>query len=235
MEFLVHCAIKNEVNTIEKKSDEEIIDLYLNSNIPVRELNDMCTHDLYRLLKENNIPSRRFYQKYELIEDDDIAYIYIKSKGETLKCIIDLEDVDKCKEIGIWSITKDGYIINCATGIYLHRLVMNCPKDKEVDHIYHNLLDNRKSQLRIATSSQQKMNTKRRVDNSSGNRGIYYDKSTGTWNININFLNQHFRKRFKNKENAIKMRDEIYKKGFGEYMYKTSPEDYNVDYNGANI
>ena len=101
--------------------------------------------------------------------------------------------------------------------------------------IYHNLLDNRKSQLRIATSSQQKMNTKRRVDNSSGNRGIYYDKSRETWNININFLNQHFRKRFKNKEDAIKMRDEIYKNGFGEYMYKTSPEDYNIDYNGANI
>lgn len=73
------------MNTIEKKSDEEIINLYLNSNTSVRELNDMCAHDLYRLLKENNIPSRRFNQKYELIEDDDVAYIYIKSKGKDIK------------------------------------------------------------------------------------------------------------------------------------------------------
>ena len=98
---------------------------------------------------------------------------------------------------------------------------MNCPDEMEVDHIYHNLLDNRKSQLRLATSSQQKMNTKKRVDNSSGQRGVYYDKSRNTWNVNINFSDMSFRKRFKNYDDAVNMANTIYKQYFGEYQYKT--------------
>ncbi len=217
---------------IEYKTDEEIIDLYLNTNIPTKELERISHKRLYKILKANNVPSRRFYQKYILDEENGIAYILIKSKGNLLKCIIDIEDVEKCKSIGIWSITKNGYIINCKTDIYLHRLVMNCPDELEVDYIYHKLLDNRKSQLRIATSSEQKMNTKRRSDNTSGNRGIYYDKERNTWNININFKDKHFRKRFKNKEDAIEARDKIYEKYFGECRYQTSPEHYDVDCNG---
>lgn len=201
----------------------------------MRELSNLAQHDLYSILKKYNIPSRRFSQQYEEDKINNIAYIPIKSNGQILKCLIDLEDEDRCKEIGIWSITKDGYVINCKSGTYLHRFIMNCPDNLEVDHIYHNLLDNRKSQLRIADRSGQSMNTKRRKDNTSGNRGIYYDKDRDTWNININFSGKHYRKRFKNKEDAIKMRNKIYEKGFGEYRYKTSPNTYNVDCNGEAI
>lgn len=98
---------------------------------------------------------------------------------------------------------------------------MGCPENIEVDHIYHNPLDNRKSQLRYATSSQQKMNTKIRCDNSSGHRGVYYDKSRNTWNVNINFQNESFRKRFKSYDDAVNMADNIYNKYFGEYKYKS--------------
>lgn len=220
---------------IEDKTDKEIINLYLNTNISVRELSKLTQHDLYSILKKYNVPSRRFSQEYEIDEQNNIAYIPIKSYGDILKCKIDLEDVDRCKKIGIWSVTKSGYIINFKKGIYLHRFIMNCPDDLEVDHVYHDLLDNRKSQLRIATSSEQSMNTKRRRDNTSGNRGIYYDKDRNTWNININFCGKHYRKRFKNKDDAIKMRDKIYENGFGDYRYKTSPNSYNVDCDGEVI
>ncbi len=201
----------------------------MNSSISVKELKKMCFHDFYNTLKKYNVPSRRFYQKYELDYENNIAYIHIKSKGKFLRCIIDIDDVERCKNVGIWSITKDGYVMNCKTGIYIHRLVMNCPDNMEVDHIYHNLLDNRKSKLRISTSSQQKMNTKRRKDNSSGNRGIYYDESRNTWNININFNDKHYRKRFKNKSDAINERNKIYELGFGEFRYRTQGNEYDVD------
>lgn len=220
---------------IEKKEDEEIIELYLNSNIPVCTLKKMCSCDFYNLLKKKNVPSRRFFQKYDFDYNNSIAYIYIKTKNSFVKCMIDIEDAEKCKKIGIWSLTKDGYVIHCKSGTYLHRFVMNCPENMEVDHIYHNLLDNRKSQLRISTSSQQKMNTKRRKDNSSGNRGIYYDKTRDTWNININFCNQHYRKRFKSKSEAIKARDKIYELGFGDFRYKDKEGNYNIDCIKENI
>lgn len=146
--------------------------------------------------------SGRFSQKYEI--QDDIAYIYIKDKSSFQKAIIDAEDVDKCKEIGIWSLTKAGYIINCKTGIYLHRYIMNCPNDLEIDHVHHNLLDNRKSQLRFATSSQQKMNTKRRKDNTSGHRGVYFDTDRQKWAVHLKDGDKRIAKRFNSYEDAVK-------------------------------
>jgi transposase len=143
----------------------------------------------------------RFSQKYEI--QDDIAYIYIKDRNSFQKAIIDAEDVDRCKAIGIWSLTKAGYIINCKTGIYLHRYIINCPDDLEVDHIYHDLLDNRKSKLRIATSSQQKMNTKLRKDNTSGHRGIYFDSDRQKSAVHLKDGDKRITKRFDSYDDAV--------------------------------
>lgn len=160
----------------------------------------------------------RFYQRYEIKED--YAEIYIKNKDSYVIALIDIEDVDKCKNLGIWSLSKNGYIINCKTGIYLHRFVMNCPNDLEIDHIYHNLLDNRKSKLRKATSSEQKMNTKLRKDNTSGHRGIYYDKARNTWNVHLKKDKLRIAKRFSSYDEAVEFCEEKIKELQGEFQYK---------------
>ena len=189
--------------------------------MPIKEIckkYNISDWDLYDYMKANNIPNRRYNQKYKLY--DDYAEIYIRKGRDYVKALIDIEDVERCKEIGIWSLTNAGYVMNCKKDIYLHRFIMNASSDIEIDHINHNPLDNRKSQLREATSSQQKMNTKKRIDNTSGHRGVYFDKSRGTWNININFSGMSFRKRYKTKEEAFKKADEIYDKYFGEFKCK---------------
>jgi hypothetical protein len=45
--------------------------------------------------------------------------------------------------------------------IYLHRLLLNAPKGIEVDHINGNPLDNRKSNIRLCTRSQNNQNIKK--------------------------------------------------------------------------
>ena len=201
-----------------------LIEEYING-ASINQLHIKYNIDYYKVKKcmiDNNIPDNykcRFTQRYE--NCGEYTKIYLKQKGEFVCCLIDTEDTEKCKSVGIWSLGSNGYVSNCVSGIYLHRFVMNCPDDMEVDHIYHNPLDNRKSQLRFATSSQQKMNTKKRIDNSSGQRGVYYDKSRNTWNVNINFSDMSFRKRFKNYDDAVNMANTIYKQYFGEYQYKT--------------
>lgn len=46
-----------------------------------------------------------------------------------------------------WNDNGNGYIKTESTNkpTYLHRLLLNCPKGLEVDHIDHNKLNNRKS------------------------------------------------------------------------------------------
>lgn len=187
---------------------------------PLTKKYNVAYNFVQRLLKKNNIPDNytgRFQQQY--IIHDDYAEIGLKTKDGIIYTKIDLDDVDKCRKFGIWTLGGNGYVINCKTGTYLHHFVMNRPKGLEVDHIYHDTLDNRKSQLRIATSSQQKMNTKIRSDNTSGHRGVYYDKSRNTWNINIRVQGRYYRKRYKTYQEACNQADIIYENEFGEYRY----------------
>lgn len=174
-------------------------------------------------LKRYNIPDNytgRFSQRYEIFEELRYAKIYIKNNGSYVECLIDIEDVEKCKFFGIWSLTKAGYVVNCKTGVYLHRYVMDAPNDIEVDHIYHNNLDNRKSQLRLATSRQQKFNEKLRSDNKSGHRGIYWDTERNKWHVNIKNGDTRITKRFDDYNEACNFCDMIFEEWHGEFLYK---------------
>lgn len=175
------------------------------------------------ILRKNNIEenwSGRFSQEYIIDKDNNYAKIRIKTKGNFIYTLIDIDDVDRCKDVGIWSLTKDGYIINCKSGIYLHRYVMSAEKGTEVDHIYHDLLDNRKTQLRFATSQQQKFNTKKRVDNSSGHRGVYYSKERNKWCVNIKNGDTRVAKRFKEYQEAVEFCDMILSEWHREFKYE---------------
>ena len=169
------------------------------------------------VIERNNVPRRRFNQKYEIV--DDYCIIYIRKGRSFVKCKIDIEDIEKCKSIGIWSLTKAGYVVNCQNDIYLHRFVMDCPNNIEVDHIFHDLLDNRKSRLRFADSSQQKFNTKTRIDNKSGHRGISWATDRQKWFVNITCRGERITKRFDRYDDACKFVDKKYDEWFGEYRY----------------
>ena len=55
----------------------------------------------------------------------------------------------------------------------------------EIDHINGDPSDNRIANLRIATSSNQKMNSRLRTDNTSGIRGVYFEKRRSYWYFEI--------------------------------------------------
>lgn len=176
-----------------------------------------------RWLKKYNIVDNgtgRFSQIYELSDDGSYTKIPIKSKGSIVYALIDNEDAQKCQEIGIWSLTKDGYVINCKNKIYLHRFVTNADENIEVDHIYHNNLDNRKFRLRFANSTQQKFNTKLRKDNISGHRGIYWDKERNKWHVNIKNRDKRVTKRFENYDEAVNFVETIFNEWHKEFVYK---------------
>jgi hypothetical protein len=70
--------------------------------------------------------------------------------------------------------------------ILMHRVIMGLPPGRvpEVDHKNGNPLDNRRSNLRIATRSQQGANqrTSRRL---YGLKGVHWDKEARKWKVEI--------------------------------------------------
>jgi hypothetical protein len=54
------------------------------------------------------------------------------------------------------------------------RLIMDAPEDMEVDHIYHDTFDNRKSKLRILTPTENKNNKRISTRSHFGFPGIYW-------------------------------------------------------------
>ena len=88
--------------------------------------------------------------------------------------MVDDEDFDRLSKIS-WTVrvkhleSKNGR----TKTIYMPRLIMNAPKGMQVDHINGNTLDNRKSNLRICTGSQ---NIRNRGPKPGKYKGVYLRK-----------------------------------------------------------
>jgi len=65
--------------------------------------------------------------------------------------------------------------------ITLHRFIVDCPEGMVVDHINLNTLDNRRSNLRICSPTENKRNCKKNKRNSSGFKGVSWNKPWGKW------------------------------------------------------
>ena len=114
---------------------------------------------------------------------EECAIINIDSpKHGHFDILIDLEDVDKCKNY-TWSIQmvrsgKDKsyiefYATNGQIGM-LHRYLMNAPKDTMVDHINGDTYDNRRYNLRVCRQEDNHKNRKKQSNNKSGHRGVMW-------------------------------------------------------------
>jgi len=105
---------------------------------------------------------------------------------------------------------------------YFHRLVVG-RDGVEVDHIQHgtmSFVDNRRINLRHATKSQNRMNSRLRKDSGSGITGVHWHKKTGQWMAYISVEGKivHLG-RFDNVEFAIGARQQAEREYFGEYAF----------------
>ena len=163
----------------------------------------------------------------EIIEYDDYAEIilYDKNNNEIARTLIDLDDIEKVSKYK-WHIQK-GYVQNSKTRYMLHRFVMNCPDDMIVDHINRNKLDNRKSNLRICTNTENNRNMPRRSNVNSKERGVYQSSKSG-WvaRIKVNAKDIYLGT-FKSIEEAIEARHKAEIEYFGEFAPHLNDDDDN--------
>lgn len=123
-----------------------------------------------------------------------------------------------------WSCVKDGntqYAIRHIrkdgkrTTISMHRQLLKTPKGYETDHINRNGLDNRRINLRLATTAQNQWN-RRPLKNRSGYEGVRWDR--GKWRIDMTVNNKPtYFGRFSNIKDAVLARKLIKQKYHGEF------------------
>lgn len=126
-------------------------------------------NELLKQKSYHNQISKR-YNRYDLSGDYGVGYT---SKGKPF--YFDLEDYDKIKDY-CWYDDGKGYlrsrVILENTKIMMHHIIIEVPKGYCVDHINHDTYDNRKSNLRIVTTSQNAMNRRLSINNTSGCKGV---------------------------------------------------------------
>ena len=153
----------------------------------------------------------------EIFEYDfDNGKLYWKKSGKGIK---------KSKlSVGAGYINKhDGYVSISVNGTEYkaHRLIWKMfygYDPKEVDHINGNRSDNRIENLREVTRSQNSMNQHGVRKNSSGVRGVGWDKFTSKWRVRITKEGKVERLgRYKNLEDAIQVRKDAEIRLFKEY------------------
>lgn len=161
----------------------------------------------------NRIPTNT----YNLTGSFGIGYIHNKNNTQFY---FDLEDFDKIKNYSWYSFY--GYICARERGsqkpIRLHRLIMNAPPDKVIDHINRNPSDNRKENLRICTQGDNTLNKKRKTNNPWG-PGVRLMKS-GHWEARLTYQGNIYVKTFATFEEAYGYRKKLEQKYFGEFAPK---------------
>lgn len=171
----------------------------------------------------------RKQNRYELLNEYGIGYT---TKEE--KFYFDIEDFDLIKEY-CWSMNKQGYLLakrrdGVNKTIYMHRLLMQNKLEKEnkklqVDHVDCNKANNRKSNLRLVTSQQNRMNRKPMKNNTSGVPGVSYHSQSGLWSASIQYKKKKlYIGAYKDKREAIRARRKVEKRLFGEYAPKVVNE-----------
>lgn len=162
-----------------------------------------------------NIEAHIHGNNYDLSGDYGIGYI-----GDE-EFWFDKEDYDLIKNY-TWYKDRDGYIVSDTHNLRtkLHRLILNPSKEFDIDHIHGNKTrhDNRKSNLRICTRSQNCRNKVDMSNNTSGCIGVVWSKAANKWMARITVNKENiYLGLFINKSDAIKARIDAEKKYFKDF------------------
>lgn len=187
------------------------------------------TYNQYKRYKYNNNISEsfcstycRYYKEYPYKIHDDYVSVFIKNN----EILLD-KDIFKKLKRSMNVTTSKGYkkvsirdtINDCTISLSRWILGDKC-KDKVVDHINGNTLDNRRVNLRIVTQQENMFNKKEYKNNTSEVKGVHLNKK-GIWVARIQVEGKRlFLGSSKDKEKAIELRIEAEKKYFGKYDRK---------------
>ena len=176
--------------------------------------------------------NKTIHKKYNDCVFTDKYVIMYTHKNEPF--LVDIEDYGKVKDI-CWCKNGSGYLTgNAGNGeiVMLHLYIMDAPDDLDVDHKHGSdtKFDNRRSNLRVGTKGENMRNTETPKTNTSGYKGVYWNKQRQLWvaQIACGINSKNGKKKcyylgsYEKIEDAIAARKAGEEKYFGEWSYDKS-------------
>lgn len=148
------------------------------------------------------------------------------TKYTSERIIVDDDVYEIIKDKYIWlGRDKDGTPRNVRvsekgdpSGKTLSRMIMNPPKGMVVDHISRDVLDNRRSNLRVCTQAENTRNKAIQSNNTSEIPSVRWQKDAKKWRVRIKYLGTKIHiGYFNDKEEAGYVRDQVVLQLHGDY------------------
>ena len=140
-----------------------------------------------------------------VIKGNSTRMIICDRQGNQIdETLIDTADIERVKKHR-WFMHGKGYVQAQDVGM-LHRFLLNPKAGDIIDHINQNKLDNRKTNLRIATLSENAYNSKLPAHNTSGVKGVWKHAQSGGYEGGIEKDGKVTRKLFRSVEDAAEHR-----------------------------
>lgn len=140
--------------------------------------------------------------------------------------IVSREDVEylrqfKWRLLHAWTVYAQTTIAGRVTT--MHQLLMNPPDELCVDHVNGNGLDNRRSNLRLATNQQNQANSQKKTPATSRFKGVSWSKTKQKWRAYIcparKYIHLGY---FTSEEEAARAYDTAASKIFGDFARPNS-------------
>lgn len=123
--------------------------------------------------------------------EGDLAYLPISQGYEAI-----IDAADACavarwnwsaavRSNSVYVVRRERLADGSRLAVHLHRVIAQAPEGVAVDHINGNALDNRRVNLRLAYASGNQRNRSINRNNTSGFKGVSWDKQHGRWQAGI--------------------------------------------------
>lgn len=152
----------------------------------------------------------------------NLVYVPLSDDEHGPTAIVDIDDLEIVNKYG-WYLNKDGhpYASVRGKGTPMHQVLTG---EKNPDHINRDKLDNRRANFRPADKTKNEANTGPRKTNTSGYKGVTFDR--GKWVARIGYKDETGKDRAKNlgrfntPEEAAIAYNEKAKELHGDYAYQ---------------
>lgn len=132
---------------------------------------------------------------------------------------------------GWYAARRKGLFEKGGKTVFMHnqlskRMNLLIPEGSHVDHADRNGLNNTRKNLRVATHSENNINTGLLPTNTSGYKGVSWNKNSQRWDASIIYQGRSFNiGASDSKEYAARLYDYAAKKLFGNFAYLNFPND----------